>query len=138
MIVLGVLALVILVFIYSRVKPYLQGPRIVEINLDPVSYQETYSAVLKAELTQSRSAKINTVSSPINERGEIRHVLALTPGRNIIKLELSDSFGKTKTFSYQIMTPSSEEIYPNLYNQAQEPHEENEEETLIEEPEENQ
>ena len=109
--------LMVLLFIYSRVKPIINGPEYQYVNLQEISYQDEYVVSIEAQLIHTQEAKVNGIAVPINQDGNIRYLLALVPGHNIIELELNDNFGNTNISTYQVITPPSDKIYPPLYNE---------------------
>ena len=132
-----VLGVLILSFIYFRLRPYLSGPYIENINLNNYLEIETYSLTIEARFEHTSAVSINGSPVILNERGEIQHTLALTPGHNIIELELSDDFGNSKNYTYTVISPASEKIYPPLYNEEESLEEPSEELSADQEPIEN-
>ena len=121
----------IAIFVISRLFPYIQGPRVKEINVQSIQYQDSYHISIEATVRHTEQVRINSIPTALAQDGSILHTLALNPGRNIIELELSDGFGKTRNYQYTIITPSSDKVYPSVYNQAIETLEEPDELTEV-------
>lgn len=110
--------LLILLFIFLRVFPLLQGSQIVEINLAAVQEYDEYAITLKAEVQHAESAEINGVPVSINQDNRIVAPLALAPGRNVITLVLTDTIDNKRSFEYIVITPALDEVYTPEYNEA--------------------
>ncbi|NCT00037.1 hypothetical protein GW765_03615 [Candidatus Parcubacteria bacterium] len=105
-----ILAILLSIFIFSRILPFLLGPRIIDINIEEYQYLHQHSLNLEAKVAYTQSAKVNGVSSQLTQEGIMRHFLALNPGYNLIEVELEDTFGNTKKESFHIIAPDLENI----------------------------
>ena len=121
-----IVGLAILVFMFSRIRPFLEGPRILSINLEESTYHEEYWIEIIAEVRNTESARVNGVTTSVNENKELRYHLALVPGENPIEIILNGDFKNNKRYLYHIITPSSEELHPSLYSMNEEEGEETE------------
>jgi hypothetical protein len=110
--------LLILLFIFLRVSPLLQGSQVVAINLEPIQEYDEYIITLEAEVEHAESALINGIPVSINQDDRIVTSLALAPGRNVINLVLTDTIDNTQNFEYIIITPALDEVYTPEYNEA--------------------
>lgn len=110
--------ILILLFIFLRVSPLLQGSQVVEINLAPVQEYDEYVITLEAEVRHAESAEINGVPVSINQDNRIVAPLALGPGRNVITLVLTDTIDNKRSFEYIVITPALDEVYTPEYNEA--------------------
>jgi hypothetical protein len=110
--------LLILLFIFLRVSPLLQGSQVVAINLASVQEYDKYIITLEAEVNHAESAEINGVPVSINQDDRIVAPLALAPGRNVITLVLTDTIDNTRSFEYIVITPDLDEVYTPEYNEA--------------------
>lgn len=108
----------ILGFIFFRLSPLLRGPKVIEINLQEVQEQPTYMFTLEATVANTNVAYINGVQATVNQDNIIRKPLVLSPGSNIIELKLGDTFDRERIYTYEVITPPSEELYIPLYNEA--------------------
>lgn len=116
--IITIAGIAILIFITSRILPYLQGPYISEINLEEEQLQEEYWFVIEGIAKNTETISINTIKAPLAEDGSFTHPFALNQGRNEIIIIVSDGFEDTKQYSYNIVTPTLEEFYAKLYNEA--------------------
>lgn len=110
----------IVIFMYSRIRPFLQGPRIVAINIEETTYHDEYWIEVIAEVRNTQSALVNGVTTSINQNRELRYHLALVPGENPIEISLNGDFETSKKYLYRIITPPSEELHPSLYSMNEE------------------
>ncbi len=87
---------------YYRFSFYLTGPELVSINLQ--RFEETDSAWKEVviETKNTQSVRINSRLVPLENKTKARSILVFHPHENIIEVELSDRFKKTKTYLYHI------------------------------------
>lgn len=104
------LAILMSIFIVSRLLPFLLGPRITEINITSHDYVPKHSLNLEATVKYTQSATVNGVPAQLTQAGIMRHFLALNPGYNKIEIELEDTFGTIRKESFHIVTPDLENI----------------------------
>lgn len=116
----GILILLaIIIFAYFRYANYLQGPELVQINLEPFMTVDAPSLSIAAEIKNTQAADINGRNLILKEKKYIEEIVVFSPGENILELELQDSFGKKKKYTYHIYYRKLEEKFPNTLDAAQ-------------------
>ena len=132
--ILIVVGIGIAIFIISRILPYIQGPQLSEINIEKQQLSDEYWYVIEGKTRNTEMVTINTINAPLAEDGSFTHPFALNAGRNELSITLSNGFKTTKELTYDIITPTSEELYNSVYNEVMEEKTNLETEELLEEP----
>ncbi len=131
---LGIFFLFIIVglFAYHRFSSYLEGPKLLNINLK--EYETTDKAWKKIELQTKNTKKITLNSEPIPIQQDARASTLITfhPHENVVSITLTDAFQKERTYLYHVYLKETEEkSFPKTLREAREKHRSEETETLL-------
>ena len=108
----------ILLFAYGRYSRYIKGPEIVTINIQKFTTIENPSLILETTLENTKSVTINGRDIILNNRKNFNEIMVFSLGTNILEIELTDTFGKTKTYIYNIFYKGEKIDYPKTLNEA--------------------
>ncbi len=113
------LFIIILIFIYFRYSKYLKGPEITKINIEQYMVVENPSLIIRADIKNTKLVKINNHSIILKDKVKFDEIVVFSPGDNTIEINISDTFGKTKTYLYSIYYKTDSPEYIKTLNGAQ-------------------
>ncbi len=113
--VIGIIVFItIAIFSYYQYRFYVNGPEIVDINIQNHMETKTPSLSIKATLSNTKNITINGKDISIINKKNINELVVFSPGNNIIKIVLKDAFGKDKSYLYNIYYLTDHKEYKTL------------------------
>lgn len=109
----------IIVFGYNRFGRYINGPEIVSISLENYQSIDTFSINIEGTVKNTQNISVNNRPITINQDNSFTETIVVSPGLTIIEIDMSDSFGKEKQYTYQIYSTKEEVEYQPSYSKAQ-------------------
>jgi len=116
----------ILLFGYNRFERYINGPEMVLISLEQYQVIDNFSMVVTGTVKNTQSISINNRPLILNQDNSFTEMIVVSPGLTIIEIDMSDSFGKTKQYLYQIYSTGETTDYYSTYEETEQPIEEKE------------
>lgn len=114
---LGFFVLIIL-FGFNRFGRYLEGPKIIDINLEQYSEISENPIKIEGRLKNTARLEINGVSTPINDDLSFSKTIVIPHGNSIIEIDIYDTFNKENNYQYWITHSGVSGTYPATLEQA--------------------
>jgi hypothetical protein len=129
---LGILFFIlILIFGYNRFGRYINGPEIVEISIEEYQTIADTRIEITGQVHNVQNISMNNRDLILADDKKFREIIVVSPGKNILEIDVVDPFGKEREYIYHIYSTQEKDTYPNSYSQAQELQtEENQEDTV--------
>ena len=108
----------IIVFAYYRFKPYIEGPRIVEISLNEYTSTDMLAIVVSGTVRNTEEVYINSRNVKQGEGGTFTTHVALSPGDTIIEVRLRDPFDTERTYQYHVYSTGTNPMYRPTYQET--------------------
>jgi hypothetical protein len=113
-IIIFIVLVAILVFIYSRYGRFIGGPGIKHISLDDFTSIRGGHVLVEGEFKNAKSARVNGNQLILDPQHGFSIDVALQPGDNIIDVEVTDPFGKTRYYTYHVYSELPESQKPEI------------------------
>lgn len=116
---IGVLFFVLVIlFAYGRFGRYIHGPMMSEISLQEFQSIDTSSLLVSGEVSNVQYMNINGRALALDKDEGFNERVVVPPGYSIIEIQLVDSFGKQRHYTYNVYSEQDDGILPRSYQEA--------------------